>query len=295
MTRLFQEKDVDSPRLSAEVLLAKALGLQRHELLKMLTLNPEAPLAPERIAEAWRYARRRAAGEPAAYILGEKEFYGRAFALTPAVLIPRPETELLIDLALDEARQISASRNSSPPVFADFGTGSGCIAATLSLELPSWQGVALEKSPAALAVARKNAHRLGAHALAFVLGDFTVPPLAPGSLDLLLSNPPYVSEEEYHALSPEVRGFEPKTALVPGAATTEKARGPEDLLSILDAAQWLLKPGGKLLMEIGHAQGPFLLRQAKVTLWRRASIHKDLAGLDRVLFVEKPPQCGKHT
>ena len=287
-----EQSGADAPRLSAELLLAKALGLDRNALLKRLILEPKAVLPRPALQEFAELIARRAAGEPAAYILGRKEFYGREFAVTPDTLIPRPETELLIDLALEYGRGPGFA--GATPSFADFGTGTGCIAVTLALELPGWRGIAVEKSPSALRVARDNAARLGAKNLCLALGDFRIPPVAPASLDLLISNPPYVGEAEYRTLSREVRAFEPKSALVPcsgnrrtqagrlsGIPPAGEASGLEDAEALLELARTLLKPGGLLLMETGSTQGPALL--SRLQGWSKARLHKDLAGLDRVI------------
>lgn len=275
---------VDSPRLSAEILLAKAVGTSRSDLLKRLILTPHSPLSPRQREDAEHFISRRAAGEPAAYILGEKEFYGRPFAVCPAVLIPRPETELLVDLALHANRDRKEPRG----CFADFGAGSGCIAVTLALELPGWRGLALDIRPEALAVARTNAHRLGARLLSFALADFTAAPLAAGSLDLLVSNPPYISEEEYTRLSHEVRDYEPHSALVPPACA-QNASGLEHALAVIAQSAVLLTPGGRLFMEIGAAQATPLLAALTGDAWAYARVHKDLAGLDRVVEACKRP------
>ena len=312
MTRLFKEKAVDSPRLSAEVLLAAALEKTREEFLKELILENDLVLQGDALNKACEFCRRRCTGEPVAYIVGEKEFYGRPFAVTPAVLIPRPETELLVDLALARAREMDRSA----PCFADFGTGSGCIAVTLALELQHWRSLALDKSAEALAVARGNACRLGAESLTFVMADFGSPPLAPGSLDILASNPPYVSETEYSLLSHEVRCFEPKQALVPEKVSTCEQTpeapsvqcitlspendactsritplpaelGLESVLLVVDQAGSLLKPGGSLFMEIGWQQGGELHKNMDPKIWRNITLHKDLAGFNRVLSAER--------
>lgn len=310
--RLLRENGVDSPRLSAEVLLASALGLERNELLKRLLLAPDAPLAEQDTLQAERLVARRAKGEPVAYIIGNKEFYGRDFSVSPATLTPRPETELLVDLALEEMRQRPGSG-----LFADFGTGTGCIAISLALARPDWRGSALDISPEALQVAIRNARRYGTRNVRFIQADFTTPPFALESLDLLVSNPPYVSEAEYAVLSREVRNFEPKSALVPAWPRQKdvslparrsvkpnseelaaeqtgcdffpagKSSGLEHALVILAEATRLLKPGGRLLMEIGHRQAQALLGKAREAIWSEAHIYKDLAGLDRVFSVRK--------
>ena len=292
--RRLEAAGVDSPRLSAEILLAEALGGDRNDLLKRLLLTPDSLLTPGEFARFASLALRRAAGEPAALILGRKEFYGREFAVTRDTLIPRPETELLIDLALEHAARERGSEltaGCAPRWFADMGTGSGCIAATLALELPAWRGVALDVNPAALAVARNNAGRLGAENLRFLRADFSAPPLGAAVLDLLVSNPPYVSTAEYAAVSREVRDFEPKSALVPGRPSgggpEPAATGLEDAAALIALAGALLKPGGGLLMEIGCTQAAALLPRFDRAVWADAAVRRDLAGLDRVLEARK--------
>jgi release factor glutamine methyltransferase len=289
-TRRLRESGVDSPRLSAEIILAHALGLERNELLKRLILTPDASVEETEKARAQAGVARRAAGEPAAYIVGGKEFYGRRFCVSPDTLVPRPETELLVDLALEEATR-------HPPgysgVLADFGTGTGCLAVTLALALPRWRVIALDISAGALDMAAANNRRHGPRNLQLLQADFHFPPLAPACLDLLLANPPYVSESEYALLDREVRDFEPKTALVPAGGN-----GLACALGILAAAPRLLKTGGALFMEIGCAQGPALLAALERGVWHGAGVRKDLAGLDRVLSVRKhreqnPAPCEK--
>lgn len=297
-----QERNVDSPRLSAEVLVAAALGKSRPDMIRDLILNEKQLLPQEALRKAHAYCLRRAGGEPVAYIVGEKEFYGRDFTVSPDVLVPRPETELLIELALSAANK---PEYSSHPFFADFGTGSGCIAITLALEMPGWRGLALDKSAGALTLAESNAAKLGAaERLSFALGDFAKAPLAPRSLALLVSNPPYIGEEEYGELSPEVRWYEPKSALVPdqpqscpplvqddrqdqasGDELPEQAQatGLECALAIIRQASDLLRPGGTLLLEIGCAQGRKLVSVFDPKKWKHTVLHTDLAGLDRVI------------
>jgi release factor glutamine methyltransferase len=194
------------------------------------------------------------------------------------------------------ARARQGSRTASP-CFADFGTGSGCIAVTLALELPGWQGVALDKSPAALEMARENAQRLGADHLEFLLADFARPPLPEKSLDLLVSNPPYVSEREYADLDREVRAFEPKSALVPALdgpdrapgtlPGTKEASGLEDIKTVILQAERLLKIGGILLIEMGSGQGEAGQALFDRSRWERVEVRPDLAGLPRLLVAKK--------
>ena len=274
--RLLTDAGVDSPRLSSELLLCAATGLNRVQL----ATHPERPVSDD---EAQRFAelvRRRAAGEPVAYLLGVKEFFGRDFKVTPATLVPRPETELLIEAALD-ASELPAG---DALRFADFGTGSGCIAITLCLERPAWSGIAVDLSSEALAVARDNAMALGVRQrLNLLQADFTKPPLKPHSLDLLISNPPYISCTEYAELSPEVRLYEPALALVPGGQTNGCADGLEDERRLIDVAARLLKPGGVLLMEHGWTQAPALSLLLERHTWHKTSLNNDLSGKQRFI------------
>lgn len=261
--------EVDSPRLSAEMILAGVSGMER----LFWRTWPETELREEWRKDMDILLTRREQGEPAAYLMGVREFFGREFRVTPATLIPRPETELLVEAALERCKAGEIIR------FADFGTGSGCIAATLCLERPAWCGLAVDASREALCTAAHNARRLGAVRLTPVLADFTRPLLADRSLDLLVSNPPYVSEDEYAALSREVRNFEPKSALVPH--TGGHAHGLEHAVAVIEAAARALRPGGLLLIEHGCTQGAAMKVLLENNTWRNPSNHKDLAGLDR--------------
>jgi len=268
--------NVDSPRLSTEVLLAFALQRERSDLIKDLLLHPDLPVDEATLGIAENLIQRREKGEPVAYITGRKEFYGRDFLVTPATLIPRPDTETLVETAINFAKSYTQVN----PCFIDLGTGSGAIAVTLAVELSAWHGTAVDISLDALRVAEQNALRLGATNLDFVLCDFLSPQLPHGPYNMVLANPPYVSEEEYRTLSHEVAGFEPKSALVPPADKTE---GLRHLVGILHRAEGLLVPGGLLLMEMGCTQGDALLKEASVlsSLCDCHVIH-DLAGLPRV-------------
>jgi release factor glutamine methyltransferase len=283
-TRFLENAGADAPRLTAEVLLAAACGMDRADLLKSLIMSPEQAPDPELAARALAFVRRRAGGEPVAYITGKKEFYSLPFAVGPAVLIPRPESELLVERALAVAA--SCRHGTEDAVFADFGTGSGCLAAVLDRELPgNWRGLALDASEEALHTASLNCRALGCARVIFLRGDFNRPPLRKKSLNLLVSNPPYVGAEEYARLPPEIRGHEPKAALVPAVAgdTGENADGTEAALSIIRQAETLLRPNGLLLLEMGDKQGARLLSALRGDIWSETRIHADRAGRDRVL------------
>ncbi len=214
------------------------------------------------------------AGQPLAWILGSREFYGREFLVNEHVLIPRPESELLIETAL--ARLSTAAAR-----FIDLGTGSGCLAVTLALERPAWQGLALDISPPALALARQNAQRLGA-SLSFFQFDMSGPwvpsLLPPCSLDLVIANPPYISAPEMACLDPRVLA-EPHAALSPGGDGLDLIR------ALLPLAHTALKPGGILLVEHGHTQGQACRNLA--ASWSSAITMPDLANLDRALLAIK--------
>lgn len=264
------EAGADAPRLCAELLAGHAFGLSR---MGLIMRHNDSPL-PQQLDVLEGFLARRAKGEPLAYILGEREFFGLAFRVTPDVLIPRPETEHIVEAAQQRFDAKAELR------FADFGTGSGILAVTIAHLFPKAHGLAVDLSGAALEVARANAraHEV-AERLEFLCADFTTLQLAPASLDLLVTNPPYVTEGEYAGLSPEVRDFEPRQALVSGPDGLDHLRG---LLPVAAAA---LKPGGALLCEIGCQQGPAALALASRPDcgFEAAAILKDLAGLDRVL------------
>ena len=291
----------DSPRLDAEVLLAEALGCQRIELYTTFEETPS-----DDVRAAFReLVRRRADGAPVAYLVGRREFYSLSFRVTPDVLIPRPETELLVVAAHDLAKgsgvrgqgsekanptsqipnqQIANPQSPIPNLsLADVGTGSGIIAVCLAKHLPACRVTALDISPAALAVAADNAKR---HAVAdrieFVESDLLAALPADRRFDLILSNPPYVAEAEFDKLAPDVRKFEPRGALVAGP------RGTEVIERLIPQAAARLRPGGHLLMEISP-----MIHDAVLSLieadghFEIGPTIKDLARLPRVVQARK--------
>lgn len=273
--RTLREAAVDSPRLSAVLILRHVLALSQLDWLA----HPEAAVPEDALARLEALLQRRRSGEPAAYLLGEREFYGRAFAVNRATLIPRPETEHLVEAAL-------TALPATPLIFADLGTGSGCIAVTLCAERPQWKGLAADIAGQALEAARGNARRYGvADRLRCVQADFTRPLLRKGSLDLVISNPPYVSASEYAELSPEVRDFEPAAALLP----RENADGLEHLHIVSRAAAAALRPGGLLLMEHGWTQGEAVRMLLLSHTWTNIVICKDLSNHDRFVIARRSP------
>lgn len=253
-------------RLDARLLLQYATGCSHADLLA----RPEMPVIGPAGEQFVAWVERRAAGEPLAYLLGEAEFRGRVFQVSPAVLIPRPETEVLIELALE----VLAGRAAADVV--DLGTGSGIVAVSLALECPVATVSAVDLSPGALAVARNNAGRLGAK-VDFHEGDWFAP-LAGRRFDLIVSNPPYVAEGDPHL---ELNGLphEPRVAL------TDQEPGGNGLACIrrivADAAAHL-NPGGWLLFEHGYNQGEASRNLLAAAGFKEAFTHPDLAGIARV-------------
>ncbi len=270
---------VDSPALSAQLLAGRVLRMDR---LKMISAGAR-PLAPEEISRICGLVSRRGEGEPVAYLLGEREFYGLLLRVSPDVLIPRPETEHLVEETLARFAPEESF------CFADCGTGSGAIAAAIAHERPLARGLAVDLSAPALAVAASNFRTYDLEKrLCCVRADFAALPCAADSLDLLISNPPYVSWDEFHEeCGHEVRDYEPKSALMPraGAHPKDAATGLEDVARLLPEATRVLKSGGLLLVEIGMRQGNAAQKmlEAEPLVWREAKVLKDLAGLDRVL------------
>ena len=220
-------------------------------------------------AERFRaFAARRAAGEPVAYITGEREFYGRRLAVSPAVLIPRPETELLVDLALERL-----PRNESCRVL-DLGTGSGCIAISIALENHASRVTATDCSAQALDVARGNAQRLGAGNVEFKIGHW-LEAVDGETFSIMVSNPPYVAEGDAHLAQGDLR-FEPRTALAAGA------EGLAAIRAIVAAAMVHLVPGGWLLLEHGYNQAASCRALLAASGFAGVQSWRDLAGIERV-------------
>lgn len=268
-------KGLEQPRLAAEVLLAEALGCKRLELYTRFDAVP---------AEAQRTAyrelvKRAAAREPIAYLVGHREFYSLDIAVTPEVLIPRPETELLAEAAIDVLRDLPEGAR-----VWDVCTGSGCVALAIAANVPGAKVLATDISSAAVAVARGNAERLGLDdrvtlaeadllSLPAELADW-------GPVDVLVSNPPYVTEADYEALPPEVR-HEPAGALRAGADGLD-AIGP-----ILQGAPDVVRPGGLVAVEIGYNQAEAVWDLANaVGRYAQPALVKDGAGIERVFRAE---------
>jgi release factor glutamine methyltransferase len=248
-------------RLETRALLARQLGVSREQLIA----QPEMPIAPADVKAFARLVDRCQRGEPLAYVLGEKEFYGRVFNVSPAVLIPRPETELLVEVAL------AAGLNDGARVL-DLGTGSGCIAISIALERPTWNVTATDVSHDALEVARANAAKWHADTVSFCKGNW-FSALSDQRFDLIVGNPPYVAAGDSHL---QALRFEPQIALVAGG------NGLACLLQIVESAPRHLLPGGILALEHSYEQGEAVRALFTAAPWRDVRTLVDFAELDRV-------------
>jgi release factor glutamine methyltransferase len=265
----FRARGVESPRLDAEVLLARALGTTRIQLI----VDAKRPLAADELARMREMVRRRRTHEPVAYILAEREFYGRTFRVDRRVLVPRPDTETLVDVALARTRDRSLSLRA-----LDLCTGSGCVAITLGRERPTSSFVGADVSADALAVARDNALRLGAYNVAWRQGDlFDAAPL-PARFDLVTANPPYIAAGEIASLMADVRDHEPRLAL----------DGGDDGLALLRrvvaaAPARLARPGGVLAVEVGAGQAPAVALLFAQAGFADIETKRDHARIERVV------------
>jgi release factor glutamine methyltransferase len=258
---------LSSGRRDAELLLMRALGCDRAYLLT----HPEAHLTNEQAGTYKDWLARRARNEPVQYIIGEQEFFGLKIHVTPDVLIPRPETEHLVEAVVARADR------ESPLRIADIGTGSGAIAVALAHALPKARITALDISPAALAVARENAEAYEVSSrIRFIESDLLAV-VAGESFDMIVSNPPYVAEDE--ELESQVRDYEPASALFAGAT------GLEVYGRLIPEAYTALKPGGWLLLEIGHGQRDALTQL--LAGWDNVSFIADLQEIPRVVCAQR--------
>ncbi len=258
-----QEVGVDTPRLDAELLLADTLGVGR----AYLVAHPEEVVSEAAVQEWERRLERRRRREPLAYILGRAEFYGLELAVTPDVLVPRPETEVLVEAIL----------HAQPAMIADIGTGSGCIAVGVAVNLPGAQVWATDISESALRIARENAERHGvAHRIRFLQGDL-FEPLAGLRFDVVASNPPYVAESERLSLQPEVRDWEPAHALFTAGDPLQFHR------RLTAEAHFHLQESGWLMLEVGMGQAESVARLLDEAGYQQVSILNDLAGIGRVV------------
>ena len=290
--------DVGSPRLNAEVLLMFVLGVHR----AYLYAHPERELTAEEASRYDEALAQRSTGMPSQYITGHQEFWGLDFVVTPAVLIPRPETEHLVETVLELARDVPRAK------IVDVGTGSGCVALALAHELKNAEVFAVDLSADALEIARVNAARLQLDSRVRFMQAMCLPSfpteanrchpdrgLQPewrtpiGSqifrdLDFVVSNPPYVGFEEADKVQKSVRDFEPKVAVFAGE------RGLDVIGPLIEQAHQALKPGGWLAMEIGHSMRDAVVNLLNPTMWDSVTVVPDLQGIPRVVAAAKKPE-----
>ena len=269
-TEFLQRHGVDSPRLQIELLLAHILKLPRLQLY----LNHDRALAESELAALRALVQRRAKREPLQHLVGSTSFFGLEISVSPDALIPRPETEALVELAL----AVLATCPASQPAVLDFGTGTGCIALTLAAKCPTALVHALDISDAALALARSNAERTAlTDRITFHLGDGFGALPEELRFDLIVSNPPYIPASEIATLQPEVRDFDPRLALDGGADGLDFYRR----LATETSAR--LHTAGGLFAEFGDGQENAVQSLFTAAGWQRVSIHRDLSGRPRVV------------
>jgi len=264
--------DVGSPRMNAEVLLMFVLGVNR----AYLYAHPERELSVEDGARYDETLAQRATGLPAQYITGHQEFWGLDFVVSPAVLIPRPETEHLVETVLELAR------GTERPRLVDIGTGSGCVALALAHELKDVEVYAVDVSAEALALARANAARLGLDGRVLFLQSNVLEALAGvHDFDFVVSNPPYVGFGEADKVQKSVRDFEPRVAVFAGE------QGLDVIRRLIEQAHRALKPGGWLALEIGYSMRDAVVNLLSPTMWEDVRVVPDLQGIPRVVAARK--------
>jgi release factor glutamine methyltransferase len=275
LTELFRQAGIDSPDTDARLLIAEALDIGRTELM----VHGDRAVTPDQVKAIDALAQRRLAHEPVARILGRKEFWSLPLQVSGAVLVPRPDTETVVEAALDFV--VRGGLRMEPLRILDIGTGSGALLLALLSELPQARGTATDISAAALAVARANAERLDlASRCTFIECDIAQG--VPAPFDLIVSNPPYIVHADIAALEPEVRNYDPALALDGGGDGLEVYR------AIARDAGRLLAPGGRLIVELGAGQ-----KSAVRTLFTEAglnvtAVRADLAGIPRALSASAP-------
>ena len=270
-TEDFRGRGIDSPRLDAEVLLAFALKTTRMQLI----IDAKRPLGDAELTCFRELVKRRRKKEPVAYVRGEREFYGRNFSVDRRVLVPRPDTETLVEVALKRTAHVSMSMRA-----LDLCTGSGCVAITLGRERVTSRIFATDISGDALDVARKNALRLGAYNVAFVKGDLFVPVSAfagPARFDVITANPPYIPRAEIDTLMADVRDFEPRLALDGGADGLDLIR------RIVADAPRFLAANGTLALEVGAGEAGPVQELFEARGFTSVSATRDYGRIERVV------------
>lgn len=269
---ILAKSGINEPRRQAVSLLALALNKDR----TFLIAHPEYEPGPGEQALFDEFLARRSAREPLQYIRGTQEFYGLEFEVAPGVLIPRPETEILVE------NSISLLADKEGPIFCEVGTGSGCIGISILHEAPAASAVGLDISGPALDLTQKNAQKHGVSDRLRLLRSDVFSAIAGEKFDLIVSNPPYIPKAEYDVLQPEVRDFEPETALTDGGS------GLSIIERIAQDSPAFLKPGGFLLMEIGFGQAEKVAKIFNADPWQSFEILPDLQSIPRTVKARLP-------
>ncbi len=269
----FRARGIENPRLDAEVIVAFALGIDRTRVI----IESLRPLEAGELALLRDLVKRRRSREPIAYLRGEREFYGRTFRVDSRVLVPRPDTEALVDVALARTAHVSLSMRQ-----LDLCTGSGCVAITMARQRPTSKVLATDLSADALAVAHENAYRLGAYNVGFAQGDLFAAVPAGSRFDVITANPPYIPTDEIAGLMPDVRDFEPRAALDGGVDGLDFVR------RIVAEAPPFLEPGGVLALEIGAGEAPAVRDLFVEHGYGDVQIERDYGKIERVVSGVRP-------
>jgi release factor glutamine methyltransferase len=264
----FRTRGIDSPRLDAELIIGHVLGLSRMDIIR----ESQRPLEKAELEALRALVKRRRAREPIAYLRGHREFYGRSFRVDKRVLIPRPDTEILVEVALRRTMHLSLSMRA-----LDLFTGSGCVAVTLACERPTSSVLATDISEEALAVAQDNAARLGAYKVAFRTSDVFAGVPKGARFDLITANPPYIPSAEIAELMADVRDFEPKLALDGGPDGLEPYR-----ILVAQCSEFL-RPAGVLTVEVGAGEAPAVKQLFEASGFRDVEVTLDYARIERVV------------
>lgn len=268
----FRTRGIENPRLDAELIVAHVLGIDRTKVI----IESLRPLEGAELAKLRELVKRRRSHEPIAYLRGTREFYGLPFKVDSRVLIPRPDTEALVETALARSRAVSLSMR-----LLDLCTGSGCVAIAIAKQRPTAKITATDISADALSVARENAYRLGAYNVAFAQGDlFAAAPKQ--RFDVITANPPYIASAEIPGLMADVRDFEPRLALDGGADGLDFVR------RILDGAPDYLEKEGVLAIEIGAGEAAATASLFEDRGWQSVEIARDYAKIERVVSGIRP-------
>lgn len=270
----FRTRGIENPRLDAELIVGHALGLTRTQVI----IEGMRPVAGAELDLLRELVRRRRTREPIAYLRGVREFYGLSFQVDPRVLVPRPDTEALVDVALQRTAHVSLSMRQ-----LDLCTGTGCVAIAMARTRPTAKVTASDISSDALTVARHNAYRLGAYNVAFVLSNlFEGVGIGDRRFDVVTANPPYIAAEEIATLAPDVKDFEPRLALDGGPDGLDFVR------RIVEDAPAHLVPGGLLALEIGSGQAAATRALFEERGFQEVQVDRDYGRIERVVSGKLP-------